>query len=228
MNEVHKGACVTHIGGQSLASKILRAGYYWPTLQQDCMYKVKHCDHCQRHAPVIHNPVEQLHSSEGLRKKLEDSKGEWGYNTTEQSSTKETPFRMVYGCDAMLPIEVSLQSPRTENINEDDNIQNRRTKLDLVEEDRNKSTLQQLATKRAIARKYNKNLKPRTSSEDNLVLRKIENVRKPTGHDKLSTNWEGPFRIYKVIGKGAYKIQTLDGTILPNNWNISSLKMYYI
>ncbi|XP_072066775.1 uncharacterized protein [Arachis hypogaea] len=236
MDEVHEGVCETHIGGRSLASKILRAGYYWPTLQQDCMHKVQHCDYCQRHAPVIHNPVEQLHSSEGLKKKLEDSKGEWAelipevlwsYNTTEQSSTKEIPFRLMYGCDAMLPVEISLQSPRTASVNEDDNIENRRTELDLVKENQNKSTLQQLAAKRAIAWKYNKKLKPRTFLEGDLILRKIEDVQKPPGHGKLSTNWEGPFRICKVIGKGAYKIQTLDGTILPNNWNISSLKLYY-
>ncbi|XP_072094085.1 uncharacterized protein [Arachis hypogaea] len=197
MDEVHEGICGTHIGGQSLTSKILRAG---------------------------------------LRKKLEDSKGEWAklipqvlwsYNTTEQSSTKETPFRLVYGCDAMLPVKISLQSPRTKNINEGDDIQNRRTELDLVEENRNKSTLQQVATNRAIARKYNKKLKPRIFVEGNLVLRKVEDVRKPLGHGKLSANWEGPFQVCKVIGKGSYKIQTLDGTVLPNNWNIYSLKLYY-
>ncbi|XP_057746654.1 uncharacterized protein LOC130965914 [Arachis stenosperma] len=171
MDEVHEGVCGTRIGGQSLASKILRASYYWPTLQQDCIHKVQHFDHYQCHAPVIHNPAEQLHSSEGLRKKLEDSKGEWAelipevlwsYNTIEQSSKKEIPFRLVYGCVAMLPVKISLQSPRTASVNEDDNIENRRTELDLVEENRNKSALQQLTAKRAIAWKYNKKLKSRT------------------------------------------------------------------
>ncbi|XP_072072103.1 uncharacterized protein [Arachis hypogaea] len=80
---------------------------------------------------------------QGLKKKLEDSKGEWAelipevlwsYNTTEQSSTRETPFRLVYGCDAMIPIEVSLQNIRTTKLSERDNIKNRKTELDLVEE----------------------------------------------------------------------------------------------
>jgi len=31
MAELHEGICVSHIGGQSLASKAIRAGYYWPT-----------------------------------------------------------------------------------------------------------------------------------------------------------------------------------------------------
>ncbi|RDY08229.1 rnhA, partial [Mucuna pruriens] len=35
MREVHEGGCGTHIGGRALASKIARAGYYWPTLKSD-------------------------------------------------------------------------------------------------------------------------------------------------------------------------------------------------
>ncbi|XP_072071777.1 uncharacterized protein [Arachis hypogaea] len=139
---------------------------------------------------------------QSLKKKLEDSKGEWAeltpevlwsYNTTEQSSIRETPFRLVYGCNAMMPIEVSLQNTRTTNISEKDNIENRKAELDLVEEDRDKSALHQLAAKRAITRKYNKKLKPRTFLAGDLVLRKVEVIRKPQGHCKLSTNWEGPF-----------------------------------
>ncbi|XP_016192569.1 uncharacterized protein LOC107633457 [Arachis ipaensis] len=254
IDEVHEGVCGTHIGSRSLAAKILRSGYYWPMLQQDCMNKVKHYDHCQRDAQIIHNPADQLHTSEicwpfnkwGLDiigpfppapgQKLEDSKGEWAelipevlwsYNTTKQSSTRETPFRLVYGCDAMIPVEVSLQNTRTTNVNKSDHIKNRRTELDLIEENRDKSALHQLVAKRAITRKYNKKLKPRTFSEEDLVLRRIEDIRKPQGHGKLSTTWDYPFRIQKVIGKGAYKIQKLDGTILPNTWNTSSLKMYF-
>ncbi|XP_072088164.1 uncharacterized protein [Arachis hypogaea] len=152
---------------------------------------------------------------QGLKKKLDDSKREWAelihevlwsYNTTEQSSTKETPFRLVYGCDVMIPIEVSLQNIRTTNTNENNNIANRRVELDLIEEDRDKSALQQLATKRAIARKYNKKIKTRIFLEGDLVFKKVEDIRKPQGHGKLSANWEGPFRIHKVIGKGAYKL----------------------
>ncbi|XP_072062007.1 uncharacterized protein [Arachis hypogaea] len=30
MEEAHEGICGTHIGGRSLSTKILRAGYYWP------------------------------------------------------------------------------------------------------------------------------------------------------------------------------------------------------
>jgi len=36
MAELHEGICGSHIGGRSLASKAIRAGYYWPTVREDC------------------------------------------------------------------------------------------------------------------------------------------------------------------------------------------------
>ncbi|XP_057444102.1 uncharacterized protein LOC130736278 [Lotus japonicus] len=36
MTEVHEGVRASHIGGRSLAGKVLRAGFYWPTIKKDC------------------------------------------------------------------------------------------------------------------------------------------------------------------------------------------------
>jgi len=36
MAELHEGICGSHIGGRSLASKTIRAGYYWPTIRENC------------------------------------------------------------------------------------------------------------------------------------------------------------------------------------------------
>ncbi|RDX95784.1 Gypsy retrotransposon integrase-like protein 1, partial [Mucuna pruriens] len=63
MKEVHEGICGTHIGGRALASKIAKAGYYWPTLRSDCMNYVKKCDKCQRFAEGHRAPLERLHST---------------------------------------------------------------------------------------------------------------------------------------------------------------------
>ncbi|XP_057719474.1 uncharacterized protein LOC130933882 [Arachis stenosperma] len=64
MSEVHEGICGTHIGKRSLAAKLLRAGYFWPSLKNDCMKKVQHYDNCQKCAPKILTPAELLHISE--------------------------------------------------------------------------------------------------------------------------------------------------------------------
>lgn len=62
MMEVHRGACGSHIGGRDLAEKILRDGYYWPTLQQGCFEFVNKYIKFQVFAPVIQVPSEVLHS----------------------------------------------------------------------------------------------------------------------------------------------------------------------
>ena len=44
LREVHEGACGTHSGARSLIHKVVRAGYYWPTVQADAKAYVKVCD----------------------------------------------------------------------------------------------------------------------------------------------------------------------------------------
>lgn len=41
MRKVHEGICDNHSGGQSLANKILRTAYYWPTMSRDSQKFVK-------------------------------------------------------------------------------------------------------------------------------------------------------------------------------------------
>jgi len=43
-------------------SKVLRAGYYWPTVQGDCAEYVKKCAKCQEFDPLHHTRREELHS----------------------------------------------------------------------------------------------------------------------------------------------------------------------
>ena len=46
MREVHKGICGNHSGARSLVHKLIRAGYYWPTMLKDAQAYVKACDKC--------------------------------------------------------------------------------------------------------------------------------------------------------------------------------------
>ncbi|XP_020219431.1 uncharacterized protein K02A2.6 [Cajanus cajan] len=61
IREVHEGICGTHSGARTTVAKILRAGYYWPTMNTDCDTFVKKCQPCQKHSNLIHQPAEQLH-----------------------------------------------------------------------------------------------------------------------------------------------------------------------
>ncbi|XP_025640864.1 uncharacterized protein [Arachis hypogaea] len=350
MAETHEGVCGNHIGGRALAAKILRTGYYWPTIKRDCITKVKACDNCQKHATLSETPAEELHTIEvswpfdrwgldilgpfpkapgqvkfllvsidyfskwieaqplahitsekvrsflwkniicrfgipreiisdngrqftdhklaafltnfnikhhfssvehpqtngqvesanriilqGLKKKLGEAKGEWAdlipeilwsYNTSIQSATGETPFKLVYGAEALIPVEVSIPTLRTELYNQPNNQQARSVELDLVEEDRDISAIKQRARKQYLEQRHHKRVVHRSFNNGDLVLRRTEDARKPPAHGKLAANWEGPFRVLQNLGKGAYKLETLRGEQLPGTWNVSSLRKY--
>nr|XP_009784732.1 PREDICTED: uncharacterized protein LOC104233114 [Nicotiana sylvestris] len=61
MSEVHSGVCGPHMNGYILAKKILRAGYYWLTIERDCFSFVRKCHQCQIHGDLIHSPPSELH-----------------------------------------------------------------------------------------------------------------------------------------------------------------------
>ncbi|XP_072062145.1 uncharacterized protein [Arachis hypogaea] len=60
LREIHEGCCGHHIGGKTLAQRIIRAGYFWPTVIRDSMQLVKNCDKCQRHANIHQASPHQL------------------------------------------------------------------------------------------------------------------------------------------------------------------------
>ncbi|GJW13784.1 reverse transcriptase domain-containing protein [Tanacetum coccineum] len=52
IREVHEGACGMHARAQSVVVKIMRQGYYWPSMHRDTKEVVDICDSCQIHGPV--------------------------------------------------------------------------------------------------------------------------------------------------------------------------------
>ncbi|XP_057744919.1 uncharacterized protein LOC130962769 [Arachis stenosperma] len=77
----------------------------------------------------------------GLKKRLQDAKGAWAeelpqvlwaYRTIPQSATGETPFRLAYGIEAMIPVEINEQSPRVSFYDEVGNIHGHKEELELL------------------------------------------------------------------------------------------------
>ena len=62
LREVHEGVCGNHIGARTLAGKVLRQGYYWPTMLREATELVKRCKVCQEHAKISRLPSEPLTS----------------------------------------------------------------------------------------------------------------------------------------------------------------------
>jgi len=62
LTEIHQGVCGNHSGAQTMASKVLRAGYYWLTVRGDSVEYVKKCTKCQEFGPLHHAKPEMFHS----------------------------------------------------------------------------------------------------------------------------------------------------------------------
>jgi hypothetical protein len=170
---------------------------------------------------------------QGLKKRLEAAKRLWveelpmvlwSYHTTPHSSTQETPFKMVYGSDAMIPIEINEPSARVLFAHMEENSINLLANLDLQKEVRARAHVKEEACKRRAARRYDSKVRKRVIKQGDLVLRRKPGVQTP---GKLFPRWKRPFRVKEDVGKGAYRLEHLDGKKIPRTWNASDLRYYF-
>ncbi|KAK0583648.1 hypothetical protein LWI29_000919 [Acer saccharum] len=62
LKDVHSSVCGNHTKGKSLAHKIFKQGFYWPTLFVEAQRFAENCETCQRIANDIRQPPEPLRS----------------------------------------------------------------------------------------------------------------------------------------------------------------------
>ncbi|XP_074346880.1 uncharacterized protein LOC141685689 [Apium graveolens] len=108
-----------------------------------------------------------------IKKRLGEAKGLWveellwvlwAYRTTLRSSTGEIPFRLAYGTDALLPIEVSLDSYHTKVFIVESNEVGLRANIDLLKEERKASHQRNLKYQLQAAQYYDSTVKNIVSS----------------------------------------------------------------
>ena len=83
-----------------------------------------------------------------IKTKIDDVKGAWleelpnvlwAYRTTVRTPTGETPFRLTYGTEAIIPIKVGVTSIRREVLCEENNVDQLRINLDCLDEIRDEA-----------------------------------------------------------------------------------------
>jgi hypothetical protein len=76
----------------------------------------------------------------------------------------------------------------------------------------------------SLKRYYNKSVVQRELNIGDLVLKK--DICTKDKH-KFSSPWEGPFIIVDIAAPGAYMLAEVNGSMLPNTWNVDQLCKYY-
>jgi hypothetical protein len=97
----------------------------------------------------------------------------WAHNTTVSRSTNFTPFKLLYGEEAMTPEEIKFQGPRTniQILKEEKQV----TSKDLLKEERMKAIQNLEKYQKEIKNWYNKKVRPRQMSPGDLVLKRKRN-----------------------------------------------------
>ena len=85
----------------------------------------------------------------------------WAYRTTARTPTAETPFRLTYGADAVIPAEIGLTSYRIQSYTEDKNEEAMRLQLDLMDEARTKAEQRLARYENLMSKHYNARVKHR-------------------------------------------------------------------
>ncbi|GAV63642.1 hypothetical protein CFOL_v3_07160, partial [Cephalotus follicularis] len=101
--------------------------------------------------------------------------------------------------EAMIPVEIGVQSPRVVHFTEENNEKGLRCLFDLVEELRNKAAIRVAAYQQRVSRYYNKRVSPRPLRQGDLVLRNSAIADPTSTKGKLAPTLEGPYKIKRVL-----------------------------
>jgi len=127
----------------------------------------------------------------------------------------------------MLPVEIGEATIRRKLQYLSLNSECMKTELDLLEELREKARIKEEVFKKRAARRYNAKVSPRNFQKGDLVWGMTGDARKNQTDGKFAANWEGPYKVSQVLGKGAVKLEQLDEKQIPNTWNADHLKFYF-
>jgi len=351
--EVHGGICTTHANGHMMAGQMQRAGYFWMTMEKDCIEFVRKCHKCQVYSDKINAPPLPLfnmvspwpfamwgidvvgpinpkasnghrfilvaidyftkwveacsyaHVTQKVVKrfierdliyryglperivtdnaknfngkmivelctkwKIKHSNSspyrpkmngvveaanknikkivqkmvvtykdwqEWlpyalhAYRTAVRTSTRATPYSLVYGMEAMMPLEVEIPSLRVlmkSELEEAKWAKIRYEQLNMISEKRLAAICHHQLYQNRIARAYDRKVRPRKFKEGDLVLRKIL-LLPSDSHSKWAPYYEGPYVVKKAFSGGALILTGMDGEDLSRPVNSDSVKKYY-
>ncbi|XP_066351257.1 uncharacterized protein [Miscanthus floridulus] len=129
----------------------------------------------------------------------------WVHRISSHGATKVTPFELVYGQEAVLPIEVNLDAYRLAKQNDLSAVVHHDLMMDNIDEvtDVRLKALKEIDKDKArVAKAYNKKVKSKSFSVEELGWKTILPIgSKSNRFGKWSLNWDGPYKVIKVIFK---------------------------
>jgi hypothetical protein len=147
----------------------------------------------------------------------------WSLRTTPNVATQETPFFLVHGAEAVLPVEITHEAPRIAAYDETISTKALQDDVDALDEARDVALARATQYEQSLRNYHSSRVRPRSFVVGDLVLR-----LKKDGHGKLESPWVGPYIVTEVILGGAYRLQDKKtGKDESNPWNAEQLLRFY-
>ena len=154
-----------------------------------------------------------------IRKYVHENKKNWdnfldalsyAYNTSCHESTLHTPFDVMFGRKAILPIDLDVERPNAAKLLEDIEEANTGQSLEVLTSHR-MEVLQEVKKNITLAQKkqkkqYDKKHSNAACYSVGAKVLKKDFIRKRRKGGKMDSKWLGPYMIIKDIGKGFYKL----------------------
>eukprot|EP00253_Pinus_taeda_P014563 PITA_14563 len=245
----HDGPCGVHFANKRRAHKVLRMGYYWPSLFRDAKKYVRACDSCQRMGEPNHrdemplnpqangkvestNKVIEAILTKTVKENRRDwfqrlSEALWAYRTTWRNTTGFSPYELVYGKSVAFPVEFEIKTLRTAlvvNLDLTDAQTARLQQLQELDEKRLYAIHQTTMIQQQRTRWHDKTIKHKQFRKGNCAL--LCNSRFENFQGKLRTRWLGPYEVDTIFPNGTVRLLTIDDSRTPLLVNGYLLRLY--
>nr|GEV21872.1 reverse transcriptase domain-containing protein [Tanacetum cinerariifolium] len=151
----------------------------------------------------------------------------WAHRTMIKSSHGDTPFFLTYGTKAVILAKSKMPTYHTAVVNAVHNNEELRLNLDLPEERRECAAIHEVEAKLKMRKYYTTRVRGVTFRPEDFVYRSNE-ASHAMKRGKLGPKWEGPHKVTEALGDGAYRLRSMNGTVLPRTWNVANLEKSYL
>jgi hypothetical protein len=154
----------------------------------------------------------------------------WADRVTCKKSIGTSPFKLVYGTEAIFPVQLALSVAKflQETDSEPSDLTQRIHNLVELQQDREQLLEKTELHQERIKESFDKKVKSNVFKTGDLVL-KWDAARQEKGkHDKFEALWTGPFVITAVQQNNTFVLQTLSGEeVAGGPFNGRFLKIYF-
>jgi len=151
----------------------------------------------------------------------------WAYRTTWRNTTGFSPYELVFGKNAIFPVEFEIKTLRTTlavNLNLTDAQTARLQQLQELDEKRLDAIHQTTMIQQQKIRWHDKTIKQKQFQKGNWAL--LYDSRFENFQGKLRTRWLGPYEVDVVFPNGTVRLLTIDDSRTPLLVNGYRLRLY--